>query len=106
MIACTCGHQSPDLESFAEHRHDAHGDGTAYAVCCNCGKRRRKAEMLHWGNAVFECIWCNGEIYLDKQRAVGQRSAAYARSCLPTRQPVAPVPIPAPTGRFVEAWED
>jgi hypothetical protein len=103
LIVCGCGYQSDNLESFTEHRHDAHGDGTAYAICCNCKKRRRKAEMLHWPTGQYECLYCDGEVYLAKRHAIGQGTAAYARSCVPSRQPA---PLPAPTGRFHEMWED
>lgn len=104
-ITCTCGQPFPDLESLLEHRHDAHGDGQRYAPCCNCGKRRRKADMLRWPTGQYECVHCDGKVYLAKQRTIGQRNADYARSLLPVRQPVPPTPIAA-SPRFTEAWED
>lgn len=104
LIVCTCGHQSENIEAFSEHRHDAHDDGSPKARCCNCGKLRRKADMLHWPGGVHECVHCDGEIYLKRHHDVRALAAITARTYLPVRQPEPPTPTVAPR-RFAEAWE-
>lgn len=105
LFSCTCGSTYIDAESFFHHRASEHGDGASHAACANCGKRRRIAEMLRDPrDGSLHCVWCDGEVYLAKQRATLQRTAEYARASRPLRQPIR-LPV-VPPSRFAEAWED